>query len=167
MNRSAHCLAIGVLLFFAIVPTAGCAPPFPKETLDKVNRSVSFQELKKEPEKFKGAWVMFGGVIVASKNTKEGTLIEILQKPLDSSGRPLETDSTEGRFLAQSDAFLDSAIYYQGRQVTVVAEVIGRKELLLDEIMYPYPHLLVKDLHLWSPSTEPRFFFGVGVSHRL
>jgi len=63
MNRSAHCLAIGVLLLFAVFSTAGCAPPFPKETLDKVNRSVSFQELKKEPEKFKGTWVLFGGMI--------------------------------------------------------------------------------------------------------
>jgi outer membrane lipoprotein len=145
----------------------GCAPPFPKETLDKVNRSVSFRELKKEPEKFKGTWVMLGGVIIASKNSKEGTLIEILQRPLETDGRPLQTDSTEGRFLVQSDTFLDSAVYHEGRLVTVVAEVIGRKELPLDDVMYPYPFLMMKDLHLWDPSQGPRFFFGIGVSHRL
>jgi outer membrane lipoprotein len=151
----------------ALFVTAGCAPPFPKETLDKVNRTISFQELKKEPEKFKGTLVMLGGMIVASKNTKEGTLIEILQKPLDAVGRPLQTDSTEGRFIVQSDTFLDSAVYHEGRLITVVAEVIGRKELPLDDIMYPYPLLLMKDPHLWDPSQGPRFFFGIGVSHRL
>jgi outer membrane lipoprotein len=147
--------------------TAGCAPPFPKETMDKVNRNISYQELKKGPEKFKGTWVMLGGMIIASKNTKEGMLIEILQKPLDTDGRPLQTDSTEGRFLVQSDTFLDSAVYHEGRLITVVAEVIGSKELPLDDIMYPYPLLIVKDLHLWDPSQGPRFFFGIGVSHRL
>lgn len=167
MFRSPPFLAISVLCLSALFMTAGCAPPFSRETLDKVNRNVSFQELQKEPEKFKGTWVMLGGMIIASKNAKEGILMEILQKPLDTHGRPLQTDSTEGRFLVQSDTFLDSAVYHEGRLITVVAEVIGSKKLPLDDIMYPYPLLIVKDLHLWDPSQGPRFFFGIGVSHRL
>lgn len=165
MVRSHRSLII--VFLFTLSVTAGCAPPFPKETLDKVNRGISFLELKRDPEKFKGAWLMLGGMIVATKNAKDGTLIEVLQKPLDTNGRPLETDMTEGRFLVQSDAFLDSAVYHQGRLITVIAEVIGRKELPLDEIIYPYPLLILKDLHLWGPSTGPRIFFGVGVSHQL
>jgi outer membrane lipoprotein len=165
--RSSLLLIISVSCLISLFMTAGCAPPFPKETLDKVNRNVSFQDLKKDPEQFKGTFVMLGGMIVTSKNAQEGTLIEILQKPLDTDGRPLQTDLTEGRFLVQSDTFLDPAVYHEGRLITVVAEVIGRKEMPLDEIMYPYPLLLVKDLYLWSPSQGPRFFFGIGVSHRL
>lgn len=161
------CPSLIIVFFFALFMAAGCAPPFPGETLDRVNRNVSFEELKKDPESFKGAWVMLGGMIVAVKNTREGALIEILQQPLDTRGKPLETDSTGGRFLVQSDVFLDSAVYHQGRMVTVVAEVIGRKELPLDEIIYPYPLLIVKGLHLWGSSTGPRFIFGVGVSHQL
>ena len=161
------CKTLIIVLLFAIFMTGGCAPPFPRDTLDKVNRNISFQELKRDPEQYKGARVMLGGMIIASKNAKGGTLIEILQKPLDTNGRPLETDMTEGRFLVQSTAFLDSAVYHQGRLITVIAEVIGRKELPLDEIIYPYPLLTVKDLHLWSPSTGPRFIFGIGVSHQL
>ncbi len=87
---------------------------------------------------------MLGGMIVAARNTKEGTLIEILQKPLDTDGRPLDTDSSEGRFLVQSETFLDSAVYHPGRLATVVAEVIGRKEQPLDEIVYSYPLLIMK-----------------------
>jgi outer membrane lipoprotein len=165
--RSCGSLTIVVSCLFVFFITAGCAPPFSKETLDTVNRNISFQELKKEPEKFKGTSVMLGGMIIGSKNTQEGALIEILQKPLDTDGRPLQTDSTEGRFLIRSDTFLDPAVYHEGRLITVVAEVIGRKELQLDDIMYAYPLLIVKDLHLWEPSQGPRFFFGIGVSHRL
>jgi outer membrane lipoprotein len=83
------------------------------ETLNRVDRHISFKELQADPEKFKGAWVMLGGVIIASKNTKEGTAIEILQKPVDNDGRPLDTDATEGRFLVQTDQFLDTAVYHQ------------------------------------------------------
>jgi len=148
--RSLCSLTILVPCLFVFLITAGCAPPFPKETLDKVNRNITFLELKKEAEIFKGTWVMLGGMIVGSKIAIEGTLIEILQKPLDSDGRPLQTDSTEGRFLIQSDTFLDPAIYHAGRLITVVAEVVGRKELPLDDIMYSYPLLIVKDQHLWE-----------------
>jgi outer membrane lipoprotein len=165
--RSCRSLTIIIPCLLVFFISAGCAPPFPKETLDKVNRNVSFQELKKEPEMFKGTSVMLGGMIVGSKNAKEGTLIEILQKPLDTEGRPLQTDATEGRFLIQSDTFLDPAVYHEGRLITVVAEVIGRKELPLDDIMYAYPLLSAKDLHLWEPSQGPHFFFGIGVEHRL
>lgn len=156
-----------VLCLLALFATAGCAPPFPKESLDRVNKNISFRELKGEPDKFKGTWVMLGGMIISSRNTKEGAHIEILQKPLNTDGRPLQTDLTEGRFLVQSETFLDSAVYHEGRLVTVVAEVLGHKELPLDDIMYSYPLLIVRDLHLWGPSQGPRFFFGIGVSHRL
>lgn len=63
MVRSCHSLFI--VLLFTLIMTAGCAPPFPEETLERVNRSVSFQELRKEPEAFKGTWVMLGGMIVS------------------------------------------------------------------------------------------------------
>jgi outer membrane lipoprotein len=156
-----------IAFYSALLMTAGCAPPFPNETLSKVNRAISFRDLTQDPEHFKGTWVMLGGMIIATKNAEDGTLIEILQKPLDTSGEPLDTDATGGRFLVESRAFLDSAVYHQGRIITVIAEVVGRKELPLDEIMYPYPLLTIKDLHLWGPSSGPRFFFGVGVSHQL
>ena len=165
MVRSHHSLISALL--FALLMTAGCGPAFPRETLDRLNRNISFAELKKDPERFKGAWVMLGGTIIATRNTREGTLMEILQQPLDTGGKPLETDLTEGRFLVQSDVFLDSAVYHRGRMITVVAEVIGRKDLPLDEIIYPYPLLGVKELQLWGSSPGPRFIFGIGVSHEL
>jgi outer membrane lipoprotein len=146
---------------------AGCAPTFPREVTDRVDRRVSFKELQGDPEKFKGTWMMLAGVIISSRNAKEGTFIEILQKPMDSDGRPFDTDETEGRFLVQTEEFLDSAVYHRGRVITVVGEVAGRKTMPIDETAYQYPLLVAKALHLWRPSTGPRFFFGIGVSRRI
>lgn len=154
-------------LVIAVFLIDGCARPFSEESLIKVNRSISFPDLKRDPDKYKGTWLMLAGVIVTAKNTDNGAFIEILQKAMDRDGRPLDTDVSEGRFIVRSDRFLDSTIYYRGRAISVIAEVIGRKELPLDEIVYSYPLLVVKEIYLWEPSSGPRFFFGVGVTHGL
>jgi outer membrane lipoprotein len=155
------------LLFSMILWAGGCAPVFPKEALDKVDRRVTFKELQKDPDQFLGIWVMIAGVIISTKTTKKGSYIEVLQKPMDRDGRPLDTDETEGRFIAQADQFLDEAVYHPGRQITVIGEVVGKKTMPIDEIMYQYPLLTAKALHLWRPSSGPQFFFGVGVSGRI
>jgi outer membrane lipoprotein len=167
MTKHTIRLVAALFLLSSGVWTAGCAPTFPRETLDRVDRHISFKELQADPEKFKGAWVMFGGVVIASKNIKEGTVIEILHKPLDSDGRPLDTDATEGRFMVQTDQFLDPAVYHQGRLITVIGEVAGSKTMPIDEVTYSYPLLFPKAVHLWRPYSGPRFFFGLGVSGRI
>ena len=156
-----------VLLLAAGLWSAGCAPTFPRQITDRVDRHVSFKELKADPGKLKDTWLMLGGVIVSSRNTKEGTYLEILQKPLESDGRPVDTDETEGRFLVQTEEYLDSAIYHRGKMITVVGEVAGQKTMPLDETTYQYPLLSAKALHLWAPSSGPHFFFGVSVFQRL
>ena len=155
---------IMALPLIAILGVVSCAPPFAKETLEKVDRSISFQELQRDPDTFKGRWVMLAGVIIETRNTKEGTTIEVLQRPMDRRGRPDETDVTEGRFIIRTDRFLDVAVYHRGRRIAVVAEVAGRKILPLGEIEYQYPVVVAKELHLWEPSSGPQFFFGIGVS---
>jgi len=167
MMRPGYPFAYCFLFFSVVLLMAACARPFSEEILSKVDRSVSFLDLQKNPEKYKGAWVMLAGVVVDVKNTKEGTFFEVLQKPMADNGRPLDTDDTGGRFIARSDGFLDPAVYHRGRAITVVAEVVGRKELPLGGTTYLYPFLLIKDLYLWGPSSGPRFYFGIGVWQRL
>ena len=157
-KRLVFCALLALLL-----TTTACAPPFPQQLLTRVDKNVSFKELQKNPDTYKGAWVMLGGMIVAIKNTKEGTVVELLQKPLDSSGRPLRTDATEGRLLIVAEEFLDAAVYHAGRELSVIGEVSGQKVQLLGEIEYRYPLVTSKSLHLWDPSSGSRVSFGIGI----
>lgn len=147
----------------AVPQLVGCAPPFPKELLEKVEKNIPFAVLQKEPEKYAGKLLMVGGVIVDTKNLKEGTRIEVLQKPLDGEGRPELTDETGGRFLVMTQQFLDGAVYHRGRPITVVGEVAAPQVLPLGEMEYHYPVIAAKALHLWSPYSGPQFSIGVGV----
>jgi len=156
-KRLVFCILLALLL------TTACAPAFPQQMLDRVDRNLSFKELQKNPDAYKGAWVMLGGMIVASKNTKEGTVIELLQKPLAGSGRPLRTDATEGRLFIVAEEFLDAAVYHAGRELSVIGEVSGQKVQQLGEIEYRYPLVSAKSLHLWDPSSGPRVSFGIGI----
>jgi outer membrane lipoprotein len=167
MIKNTERFFLALLMLVAGLWFAGCAPTFPRQITDRVDRHVSFKELQADPEKFKGLWLMLGGVIVSSRNAKEGTYLEILQKPLEGDGRPVDTDATEGRFVVQTEEYLDSAVYHRGRIITIVGEVAGQKTMPLDETTYQYPLLAAKALHLWKPSDGPRFFFGVGVFHRI
>ncbi len=149
--------------------STGCAPTFPRGIMDQVDRNVSFADLRKDPDGYKGKWVMLAGIIVDSRSEEDGsTSIEIVQKPADSRGRPLRTDDTGGRFIAVSKQFLDPAIYHRGRLITVVGEVAGKTVRPLGEVAYQYPLLEVKAVHLWEPYySGPRFQFGIGVFHEF
>lgn len=146
-----------VLLAVMFVVT-GCAPVISKNLREQVEKEISFKQVISNPDAYQGKMVIWGGVIIAAKNTKEGTLIEILQKPTDAQGRPKDVDRSDGRFLALYDRYLDAAIYAQGREVTVAGEIKGKRILPMGEIQYTYPMILAKEIHLWPARTRERIY---------
>ena len=145
-----------MLLFLFII--SGCAPIISRELRMNVSNELTFQKIIKEPDAHKGKIVLISGVILGSRNTKEGTLIEILQKPADMEGRPKDVDESDGRFLAVDDGYLDTAIYARGREALIAGEVKGEKTLPLDEIEYHYPLIMIREIHLFRPKKEEKIY---------
>ena len=148
-------ISCSLMLFFLI--SGGCAPIISKQLKREVSRDITFKEVIKNPETYKGKVVLLSGVILGSKNRKEGTLIELLQKPPDMEGRPKTVDESDGRFLALYDGYLDTAIYSRGREATVAGEIKGKRTLPLGEIEYTYPLILIREIHLFKTKKEERF----------
>ena len=144
------------MLLVALLFVLGCAPVISKPLRDQVDKSLTFREVFKDPEAHKGSVVVWAGVILEAKNTKEGTLIEILQKATDYFGAPEEMDRSEGRFLALHPSYLDVAVFGKGREVTVGGEVKGKRIMPLGEIQYAYPLVLVQEIHLWPDMSKER-----------
>lgn len=142
-NFSAEFL-VGVLLF-----GTGCAPVISKNLRDQAVKGLPFGEVLKNPEAHRGQVMIWGGEIIGAENKKEGTLIEILQRPLDVMGQPFDTDRSNGRFLALYEGFLDVAVFSKGREVTVAGEIRGQRVLPLGDIQYAYPLITAKEIHLW------------------
>ncbi len=144
----------GIVLFPFFIMFCGCVTMMDLGEFNSVDRNITLREVVNNPENYVGKLVLWGGKILKVTNKKEGTLIEVLQLPLDRNGRPRDIDKSAGRFLVLQAGYLDAAIYRKGRLITVVGEVQGVKSKPLDEIQYDYPFLIARKLHLWKTPSE-------------
>jgi len=145
MKKSLVILALFLTLF-------SCGHVISQGVRDRVDKELIPEILFRNLVAYKGRIILIGGIIVSSKNTEEGTYVEVLQKPLDYRGRPEDVDISHGRFIVFHEGYLDTAIYSMGKEITVAGEVLGERILPLGEIQYTYP--LIRSIELRLP--EPR-----------
>ena len=148
-----------IIVGYGLFAFSGCAPVISKQLRGQVAKELALQVVLKDLDAYKGKTVLWSGVIINSVNLKEGTMIEVLQKPADMQGKPKDVDASEGRFLALYTGYLDVAIYNGGRKVTVAGEVQGKKIQRLGEIDYTYPLISAKEIHLWPVEKEDRVYY--------
>ncbi len=149
MKKLILCLLPITFSFFA-----SCAPVISKQLRQQAEKELILSMVAKKPDTYRGKIILWSGVIIESINTKEGTLIEVLQKPANRRGRPKDVDNSEGRFLVLCPDYLDVAIYSQGRKITVAGEIKGKRTHSLGEIQYTYPLIFSKEIYLWPEEKE-------------
>ena len=130
---------------------AGCAPPvISPELMSQVDQKLTIKQARQDPAAAKGRTVLWGGRIIRTVNKKKGTLIEVLQLPLDNQDRPKNNYESSGRFIVAMTGFLDPEIYHKNREVTVVGAVVGVEKLPVGEVKYLYVLLRGKEVKLWQ-----------------
>lgn len=155
-----------LLLSATALCLAGCATVISKQSLQLADRGVSFAGLRQDPDRYIGRNLLLGGGIAGVRNTNEGGELEVVQFATDEEGKITDTAKSGGRFIASSSGFLDPAVYRTGLLVTIVGEVVGKKNMLLGDVVYAYPLLVIREIHLWKPEEFPRpptFHFGIGI----
>ena len=111
--------------------------------------------------------VIWGGVIVSSKNLENRTQIEVLAYPLDNFQRPRTERPSTGRFLLQSPDYFETTDYVAGRKLTVLGSLQGVTAGEIDNAQYEFPTVTLNDVHLWKTDAfheKPRFIFGIGIN---
>lgn len=158
MIISCRCLAFPQWLpIVSVLLITGCAPVISKQVREQVRTDITFKDALNDPESYKGQMIIASGIIIEAKNTKEGTLLQVLQRPAGLRGQPKDVDETGGRFLALVNRYLDVYVYAKGREVTIAGEVRGKRVLPLYETEYTYPLIHVKEIYLW-PVIEKRYY---------
>ena len=117
---------------------------------------------------FRETRVLWGGIIVATRNLSQYTEIEVLGYPLDNRQRPLTSRPPLGRFLVRRTGYLEEVDYAPGRRITVMGPLGDNQAGRVGEAPYTYPLVQARDLHLWpseahSDAGRTRFNVGVGV----
>ena len=131
---------------------ASCAT-LPLRQFQQLGPCVSFQELIRKGDALSGKRVLLGGYILKTANEAHGSILTILQTPLDSRNEPQAEDLSEGRFLVQVEEFLDPEIYCKGRKFTVGGRVLEVRTEPLGNRSYPYPVIVGEEFHLWPKET--------------
>lgn len=143
----------------------GCAAGISQQSRSKVTYKGSFSALQKTPNVYKDEIVMLGGRIIETKTSSSLSEITVLQLALGSSGRPVDPDQSEGRFIIQTHQLLDPAIYQKDMLLTVVGTLKGGKVLSIGGFEYTYPIVELIEIKLWPKGmrTRPTVHFGIGV----
>ena len=130
-----------------------CTPVLRKDVMDSSIRDISLTEIKRDPDLYRGKLFAFGGIIVSTKITSEGSLIEALFVRVDSLGNFEGISSSDGRFLAlfpMESGFLDPMIFRSKREITLAGEFVGMRAGTIDETEYLFPFFRIVDIYLWS-----------------
>ena len=152
------------LLLPAAVP--GCASVISRDILASVDRSVTPGLVQSNPEAYKDARVVWGGIILKVENLKETTIIEVFATELSIDDRPQRTVSggavgtlggTGARFLVEAPGYLDPVIYKPDTSITVAGTVKGIKKKTIGEMEYPYPVLAPLELRIFGLRAEVEY----------
>jgi outer membrane lipoprotein len=144
---------VAPLLLLAVL-LQGCAVSTPAALRDAPVQGPSLEQVRAQPDSYTDLRLRWGGTVVKVENLPQTTRIEIVARPLQRNGEPVPEESSEGRFIAHFDQFLDPTIYALGRQITVVGRFVRIEERELDQMHYRYPVVRVASHHLW-PEREP------------
>ncbi len=142
-------LIIGIISLLAV----SCAPALDRQLLKEGERNVSFNELRANPDAYKGRLYILGGLIVETKFAAEGSQLEVLSVPVDSSGYLEEQERSDGRFLAvypKDKALLDPLVYKKGREVVLAGAFREIRKGKIDEMEYDYPVFEIRQIHLFE-----------------
>jgi outer membrane lipoprotein len=145
-----------IVLLFVVLPVFSCAPVLSPDIMKKATTDFSLQELKKTPDAYRGTLYVFGGVIVSTKGTPDGSLIEGIFVPVNSRGYLRDYSSSRGRFLAlfpRESGFLDPEVFSRNRDVTIAGEFAGLREGKIDDMVYEYPFFVIREIYLWREET--------------
>lgn len=130
-----------------------------------------------------GDRVRWGGVVIEVEPAADHTCIQVLSRELSRRGRPLERDTSAGRFLACRSGFYDPEVFTPGREITVTGTVDSLTRRMVGEYDYPMPRVAAEVIYLWPPRpryddlgygmwspwygpwAQPRWSIGLGFRH--
>lgn len=164
-RRPLLCLAVSG----ALAALAGCATPPVVVAQRPVTPALPF-EVAAEPERYAGAEVIWGGMILGVDNRETQTEVSVLAYPLDAAQRPVPEAGTRGRFIVVLPGYVERHDYPDGLFVTLVGRVNGTRAGRVGDHAYAFPLVEATHVHRWPSGFQfdrPQWRFGIGVGIRL
>lgn len=139
----------------ALLSLCGCASNVPPAIRSAPEISALPSAVQRDPARYVGRHLRWGGTIIGVQNLPRTTEIEILARPLHGNGEPRADAPGEGRFIARATGFLDPAELPADRLLTVAGRLQGVETRLVGEYPYPFPILEAEVRYLWPEPLPP------------
>lgn len=106
-----------------------------------------YSEWQENPEQLNQ--LRLGGVIAKVTNLETKTRIEVVNLPINASGKPDISQEPNGRFVGYINGFVDPVTLQDGRLITVLGQSNGTEESKVGEYSYTFPVMDISHFHLW------------------
>jgi starvation-inducible outer membrane lipoprotein len=140
------------LMMGLVLALGGCAPAISTSLQHQAAPEVGFAELAAHPDRYKGRLEILGGLVMSVSPWKNGSLLTVDQRPLNSRLYPVGTASG-GSFMVESNKWLNSNWYLPQSKVVVAGVVEGKKDGML--------LLKARQITLLAPPTWEKFYYPV------
>ncbi len=141
-------------LAFIVLGLSSCASRIPVEIQGDLDAAPTVAEVHAQPETFLAQRVRWGGKILAIENKQNTSRLTVVAFPLNSYGRPKNTDQSPGRFIAIVDNFLEPELYSKDREITVTGSLQKSETIKVGDFPYNHPVVQVDNHYLWSVDTD-------------
>jgi outer membrane lipoprotein len=134
-----------------------CSPVLNRELMREGARNVPLSQIRENPEANQGKLFILGGVIIETRVTDKGSLLEVLAVPVNAQGYLRDLEQYGGRFLAlypRTSGMLDPIIYKKGREITLAGSFMENRQGKIDEMEYTYPVFEIKQIYLWDEQRD-------------
>jgi outer membrane lipoprotein len=143
-----------------LITLCGCAYPISQEMRAKADPDLTYPVVARNPLSYKGATIIWGGIVIDEQNQPRQTVLTILETPLDYRGIPEDAFYSRGRFIARIAVGEDQALkeYGERKKITLAGDIVGVVTRQVNGTQLSYPVVQVKELHLFPRSNDSRFF---------
>jgi outer membrane lipoprotein len=185
--------AARLLLVLALAALAGCVGPPPQPLPARIVQApvgdLQLAEVRGGVAQHLGAPVRWGGTVVSVERDGAGNArVQVVQRQLDSDGRPLPGSASDGRFLILAAPDVNPDLYAPGAELTVAGTLADEQTVRIGERAVNVPRVQVEVFQRWEPLWlgspyddpyyhpgyghpyghpwyGPRVHFGVGLGH--
>jgi outer membrane lipoprotein len=149
---------LAILLLGLVSACAPLTPPtFPQNLVKEVNPSLSFQEVQRNADAYRGTTMLLGGDIVEARLLPDGQFeIKVREKKLDAQDVPIIEPESKGMFLVLTSRPENPDEFRPRRRISLIGEVLGVRHLKVAGIDYPFILLKAKAYRLWPAPEEIR-----------
>lgn len=134
-----------------------CSPVLNKKLMKQGVRDIPLSYVKENVERYRGQLFILGGLVVETRLTEKGSLIEAVSVPVDAYGKLRSGGRYGERFYAlypRAAGILDPVIYAKGREITLAGVFRETMKGRIDEMEYVYPVFEIKAIYLWEEKED-------------